>query len=213
MVFSPLLWFACSALILKAHLPTFCLSHRISSGANQMKAVVRTLIVLTIFLAGCKPPAVESLKIAEEAEKGGLWTVALENYESLVKNHPDDALAEKALFNIAAIQHNSLQNFQAAVEGYKRYVAKYPDSAKAPTALFLIGFLYNNELKNLDSARVYYQQFLAKYPGNEMAMSAQFELQNLGKSADELLPKPEPMAETAPQKPAAKKAAKPVKKN
>ncbi len=175
-----------------------------------MKTVVQTLIVLTFLITGCKPPAEDYIKKAEEAEKGGLWPVALENYQNLVKDHPDNVLAEKALFNIAAIQHNSLQNFQGAVDGYKQYLAKYPDSAKAPTALFLTGFLYNNELKNLDSARVYYQQFLTKYPGNEMAMSAQFELQNLGKSADELLPKP--IVETAPPK-STGKSLKPAKKN
>jgi len=178
-----------------------------------MKAIVRTLIILTVMISGCsKPPAEDYIKKAEEAEKGGLWSVALESYQNLVKDHPGSVLAEKALFNIAAIQHNSLQNFQEAVDGYKRYLEQYPDGPKAPTALFLAGFLYNNELKNLDSARVYYQQFLTKYPGHEMAMSAQFELQNLGKSADELLPKPEPVAETAPPK-SASKSAKPAKKN
>jgi len=178
-----------------------------------MKAVVRTLIVLTVMISGCsKPPAEEYIKKAEEAEKGGLWSVALENYQNLVKDHPGSVLAEKALFSIAALQHNSLQNFQAAVDGYKRYLEVYPEGAKAPVALFLTGFLYNNELKNLDSARVYYQHFLTKYPSNDMATSAQFELQNLGKSPDELLPKPEPVAETTPTK-SSKKTVKPSKKN
>lgn len=165
-----------------------------------MKSVVRLALVLTfVFISCSKPPAEEYMKKAEEAEKGGLWSVALEEYQKLVKDHPASALTETALFNIAAIQHNNLQNFQAAVEGYKLYLERYPDGKKAPTATFLVAFLYHNEMKNLDSAKTYYTLFLARYPQHEMAMSAQFELQNLGKSPDEILPKPA-VAETTPPK-------------
>ena len=165
-----------------------------------MKTASQALIILSLLVAGCsKPPAEEYMKKAEDAEKGGLWLVAIGQYQSLIKDHPASLLAEMALFNIAAIQHNNLQNFQAAVDGYKLFVEKYPDGKKAPTAIFLIGFLYHNELKNLDSAKVFYQRFLAKYPDNEMATSAQFEIQNLGKSPDEILPKPT-VAETVHSK-------------
>jgi TolA-binding protein len=177
-----------------------------------MKAVARAIVALAIVFAGCsKPPAEEYMKKAEEAEKAGLWSVALENYQNLVRDHPGSLLAENASFSIAAIQHNNLQNFQAAVDGYKLFLAKYPDGKKAPTVLFLIGFLYHNELKNLDSAKAFYERFLAKYPSHEMAMSAQFELQNLGKSPDEILPKPAVAETTAPK--SGGKASSKAKKN
>ena len=169
-----------------------------------MKTVSHAVVILAFLLAGCsKPPAEEYMKKAAEAEKGGLWAAALEQYQSLAKDHPSSVLTETALFNIAAIQHNNMQNFQAAIDGYKLFVERYPDGKKAPTAMFLIGFLYHNELKDLDSAKVFYQRFLSKYPDSEMATSAQFELQNLGKSPDEILPKPT-VAESAPSKPAMK---------
>jgi len=173
-----------------------------------MKAVVRTTIMFTIVLASCgKPSAEEYMKKAEEAEKGGLWSLALENYQNIVKDHPGSVSAEIAAFNIAAIQHNSLQNFQVAVDAYKLFLEQYLDARKAPTAMFLVGFLYHNELKNLDSAKVFYQRFLAKYPDNEMAISAQFELQNLGKSPDEILAKPA-VAETSTPKSEVKASSK-----
>jgi TolA-binding protein len=175
-----------------------------------MKTVGQAFVILSLLLAGCsKPPAEEYMKKADEAEKGGLWSVALEQYQNLVKDHPGSVLAETAVFNMAAIQQNNLQNFQAAVDGYKQFVETFPEAKKASTALFLVGFLYHNELKNLDSAKVFYEKFLAKYPDNEMATSAQFELQNLGKSPDEILPKPA-VAEAPPAKPS-KKATPPKK--
>ncbi|MBM2841076.1 MAG: hypothetical protein HW412_1604 [Bacteroidetes bacterium] len=177
-----------------------------------MKAVARTAILLVILVAGCgKPPVEEYMKKGEDAEKAGLWSVALENYQNLLKDHPGSVLAENATFNIAAIQQNNLQNFLAAVDGYRLFVEKYPEAKKAPTAMFLMGFLYHNELKNLDSAKACYERFLATYPAHEMAMSAQFELQNLGKSPDEILPKPS-VAETTPSK-SGGKASNKTKKN
>lgn len=157
-----------------------------------MKAVAKAALVITLLWAGCnKPPAEEYLKKAQEAEKIGLWSVAIENYRDLMNNHPESMLAESALFSIAAIEHNNLQDFKAAVDGYKLYMQKFPQGKKASVAMFLTAFLYNNELKNLDSAKVFYERFLSTYPNDEMAPSARFELNNLGKSPDEILPKPE----------------------
>jgi TolA-binding protein len=176
-----------------------------------MKPVICALVLATLVLGGCgKPPAEEYLKKAEEAEKAGLWSVALENYQSLVKDHPGSVLAENASFSIAAIQHNSMHDFQAAIEGYRKFVEQYPEAKKAPTAMFLMGFLYHNEMKNLDSARACYERFLVKFPGHEMAMSAQFELQNLGKSPDEILNQ-STLVETSKPKPESKTPSKPGK--
>ena len=78
-----------------------------------------------------------------------------------------------------------------------------------PAALFLIGFVYNNHLHNLDSARIAYEQFLTQYPSHEMASSAKFELDNLGKSPEELfrtqLAEGEKDTTAAKQKPSSRK--------
>lgn len=178
-----------------------------------MKAVANAVLVFALLCAGCgKPPAEEYVKKAEEAAKGGLWSAAIQDYQDLVKYHPESAEAENALFSIAAIEHNNLQNFQAAVDGYKLYMQRFPQGKKASVAMFLTGFLYNNELKNLDSAKVFYERFLSTYPKDEMAASAQFELNNLGKSPEDILPKPEVVAEKTPAKPAAKLVTKAKKK-
>ncbi len=116
------------------------------------------------------------------------------------------------VFSIAAIEHNNLQNFQAAVDGYRLYMQRFPQGKKASVAMFLTAFLYNNELKNLDSAKVFYERFLSTYPKDEMAASAQFELNNLGKSPEDILPKPEAVAEKTPAKPVAKLVKKATKK-
>ncbi len=68
-----------------------------------MKAVTNAILMLALLLAGCgKPPAEEYAKKAEEAAKGGLWSVAIQDYQDLVKYHPESAEAENA-----CVQHCS----------------------------------------------------------------------------------------------------------
>ena len=53
--------------------------------------------------------------------------------------------------------------------------------------MFFIGFIYNNNLQMYDSARIAYQNFIAKFPNHELAASAKFEIDNLGKTPDEII--------------------------
>jgi hypothetical protein len=53
----------------------------------------------------------------------------------------------------------------------------------------MIAFLYNNELHMIDSASVAYRRFLDAYPNHELASSASSELDNLGKTPEQILEK------------------------
>lgn len=70
---------------------------------------------------------------------------------------------------------------------YDQLIMDYPEHRRAAQALFLKGFTYDNDLGDYENARKYYEEFLAKYPNDDFASSAQFLLENLGKSDDELL--------------------------
>jgi TolA-binding protein len=74
-----------------------------------------------------------------------------------------------------------------ALELYEWLIRGYPDHKRSGQALFLRGFTYDNDLHDLEKARESYQTFLDKYPNDDFASSAQFLLENLGKSDDELL--------------------------
>jgi TolA-binding protein len=145
-------------------------------------------VVLLILIAGCnRHSAEEYFTKAEEANKAKRFPEALENYANVVNDFPKSELAERSQFIIATVRQNELQQYDKAIEEYKRYVGSYPNGKQAALAMFMIGYMYNNEFHNLDSARAAYQRFLATFPDNEMAMSAKFELDNLGKSPEELL--------------------------
>jgi len=111
---------------------------------------------------------------------------AIVQYEKLVRHYPGDSLAAPALFAIADVYKNNLEDIPAAVKVYKRVMKKYPATDRAANALFMIGYVYANEAKDLARAEKYYRRFLKEYPQHILAPSADWELRNLGKSLDEI---------------------------
>ncbi len=162
-----------------------------------MKFSVLFVLLVCVMLAGCgKPDPEEYVGKATVAINAKNFALAIEEYEKLINDHPRSVQAEQAMFTIAKIQSDELKDFPKAIESYKRYAEKYPDGKNAPLALFLTAYIYHNELNDLGNAKGSYEAFLAKYPNHEMAQSATFELQNLGKKPEDLLPA---IQESAPQ--------------
>jgi len=168
---------------------------------GMMRFFVVTWCCIT--LVGCsKPSAEESFSAAEKAQheaeasfdvsgafQDSLFNAAIELYERVVEDHPDNPLAELALFRKAELHNNGLRNFPDAIGTFRRYLAMYPNTPQAPVSLFMMGFLYANELRQLDSAAAVYRRFLASYPEHELSGSARAELDNLGKSPEEIIEK------------------------
>lgn len=163
---------------------------------------------ISILVLGCKPKPEDYVGKATMQLNQKNFALAIEEYEKLIKDHPASPQAEEGAFTIASLYHNELRDFPKAINAYESFAEKYPKSARAPTALFLVGFLCNDELKDLDRAKKAYEKFLALYPQHDMADDAQFELKNLGKSPEELLPPiqepPATVAKTPTSKPAKK---------
>jgi outer membrane protein assembly factor BamD (BamD/ComL family) len=169
-----------------------------------MKRFCAPGLALLFLLAGCSKPTPNEYYAKAEGEYKAakaaadtlrnrdamvkLFEPALESYTKVVQEYPNDPLAERALFMTATIRNNEMRDPEKAVETYKMYAEKYPDAKQAPIATFLVGYLYHNDLNMIDSAGTWYRRFLDRYPQHEMAVSAQFELNSLGKSPDELLP-------------------------
>lgn len=138
---------------------------------------------------------------ADRSQRATLFAPVIEQYRTVLKEFPDSSHASQALFRIAAIYNNDTEEYEKAIGAYREYVDRYPRGERHAVSMFLIGYIYHNQIGNLDSAAAAYQRFLQQYPDHEMAMSAQFELNTLGKSPDELLG---PEAPAAPGQPLAR---------
>jgi len=73
-----------------------------------------------------------------------------------------------------------------AIEDYRLFLKIFPQSDKIANVKFLIAFTYGNNLNDLDNAKKEYKEFLEQYPDSPLKISAEFELENIGKSIEEI---------------------------
>jgi outer membrane protein assembly factor BamD (BamD/ComL family) len=176
-----------------------------------MKNAVVLCAVLMVVITGCgKRSAADLFAIATESQQSAQHSIdslrgnadlprllepVLANYEKVFEEYPTSVEAEQALFKIGELYSGKLNQPEKAVAAFRRYSVAFPASSRAQTAMFMVGYIYNNTLGNTDSARAAYTRFLERFPNSELTTSAQYELNNLGKKPEELLPQeaaPEP---------------------
>ena len=121
-------------------------------------------------------PDTLSVKKAEEA------------VASFVKRFPEDSLSPAFLFQLALVFEKQRQ-YDSTIKTLDRIYSQYPRSKQASKAVFLEGFLYANVLNQLDNAKKMYQYYLDHYADvdSKMTNDVKMELQNLGKSPEEIL--------------------------
>jgi len=172
-----------------------------------MKRMLALCGAAALLISGCSKPTPGEYFARAEGEEAAAVLVAdtltdleqrkeafadaIGTYTELIEEYPSSDHAEAALFKLAAIYNNHTREFRKAAETFGRYIGQYPSGENAAVCQFMIGYIYNNELGMLDSAKVAYERFLSEYPDHEMAPSAQFELENLGRSPEELVPSTE----------------------
>src|SRR5687767_2926824 len=105
--------------------------------------------------------------------------------EAAVMAQPDIPAAPEYLHR-AAETARTLRDIPKAITLYDWIIERYPNHPRGATSLFLKAFTFDNDLKDFENARKYYEEFLKKYPENEFKESAEFLLENLGKSEEEL---------------------------
>lgn len=153
-----------------------------------MKLVLFSIAAITCIFMGCHKLTEEQLwQKVEESRGGGNFDSTIQVCQKILEQYPEGPKASAAMYMIAETYQDGKHDYHAAVNYYRAFVTKYPDLNSTPVAMFVIGFIYNNNLQMYDSARAAYQMFIARFPNHELAASAQFEVDNLGKTADEII--------------------------
>jgi TolA-binding protein len=146
-----------------------------ASRDDQSKAIEKLLTTANESLAHSKP---DSVAISS----------AIVSVEKFVKDFPKDTLSPAYLFELSLI-YQKQQKMDETIAALERVEKEYPESKQAAKSLFLEGFLYANVLNQLDKAKEKYQLYLDKYSAVDAKMTSdvQMELQNLGRSPEEIL--------------------------
>ena len=111
---------------------------------------------------------------------------SLENLDNLIKYYPEHALAPQAQYLMGDIYMNDLMDFQNAINSYGKVSENFVGTNRAVEAQFMVGYIYANILDDIEQAVSTYQTFLEKFPDHELAPSVKFELENMGKSINDI---------------------------
>jgi len=65
---------------------------------------------------------------AEKLKEAGKFFDAIQKYEKIIRKNPESPKVAEAIYNIARIYHQNLENFYEAKKNYKRVVNNYPNS-------------------------------------------------------------------------------------
>ncbi|MFZ1731344.1 MAG: tetratricopeptide repeat protein [Bacteroidota bacterium] len=146
------------------------------------------IISTTMLLIACSgQDASDLMKQADDLGSKGKTAEALALYEQIAKDFADTPEAPDAMIHCARIYINEQKDPVKAATTYELVAEKYPQSEYGHRALFAAAYTYANDIGNLERGREAYEKYLKQYPDSSMASTAKFELDNLGKSPEELL--------------------------
>jgi tetratricopeptide (TPR) repeat protein len=99
---------------------------------------------------------------------------------------PNDKQSQDLLYKAADNAYYT-QHYERALYLHEWFTSAYPDNEKAAQSLFMQAFITDNDLKDYTRASVLYQLFIERYPNDDFADDAQFLLDNLGKTPEEVI--------------------------
>ena len=125
-----------------------------------------------------------SNKEAKVDPKAGMMLVR--EYAHFYQENKEDSLATDMLFKAAEVSMGIGQG-NLAIKYFKLISKDHSDFHKAPEAMFLTGFCSENLINDTAQARFIYEKFIKNFPDHKLAQDAQFSIQNLGMSDEDLI--------------------------
>ena len=127
--------------------------------------------------------------VVDEAQ-GKIDTAKAHQYlawaESVYSLYPQDT-ANAKVWEKAGTVAKFMGRYELAMQFYQYMLDRYPQTGAAGMAAFLKAFTLDNDLQQEEAAKTAYQAFLAQYPNHDFADDAQFLLDNIGKSEEEMI--------------------------
>ncbi|MDH3650006.1 MAG: tetratricopeptide repeat protein [Saprospiraceae bacterium] len=151
-----------------------------------------SLFILALVLFGCQSsPDVES-QISDletqlsQAPNQEVLKNLLGLYEQAHRNSKESEQKLEYLWKTGETAR-ALRDYTKAESAFSEIYDKFPEADQASKALFMHAFMMDEDLKAFDKAKGLYESFLTKYPDSDFTDDAQFLLQHLGKTDEEML--------------------------
>jgi len=153
------------------------------------------LLFAVLFFSACNSKSERDLfNGAQNLVKQKRYSAAINKYDQIVHEFSKSKYAPESLFEMAKLYQglvvkniDSKESLRKAVNMYKKIFTEYPNSKRAESSIFMAAFILANELQDINAAKTAYNLYIQKYPNGELVKDAKIELQNLGKSPEEVL--------------------------
>ncbi len=152
------------------------------------------LFILALII-GCNSH--KDKEIFDSAEKNfnsKNYIKAIAEYEQVINEYASSDYAEKSLLKVGSMYQMLLvpnisreTSNTKAVQFYKKLFVDFPKSPDAPRAIFMAGFILANDLNKFEEAKSAYKTFLEKFPNDPLTPQVKVELENVGKTPEEIL--------------------------
>jgi TolA-binding protein len=110
----------------------------------------------------------------------------IDEYQKYFTEYKSDTLNINFLYN-KAVTEFSINKFSEAVSTIDTLLFNYSSKHLRAESMMFKAFIYENRLKQYQKAEKTYQNIIRYFPGTEYAKSAEINLNNLGKTDEELL--------------------------
>ncbi len=107
----------------------------------------------------------------------------LDNY---AKTNPKDSLSPGYLFEASQYSRN-LGDLKTALNYMEKIKTDYPNYKRLPDVIFYEGFMVENDMKDIHKAKEIYEDFLRRFPNHPFVENIKLNIQNLGKTPEEIL--------------------------
>lgn len=112
--------------------------------------------------------------------------ILMEAYATYAERFPNYEEAADRLFKAGELAMG-LNHSVEAIKYFDEVYNKFDQYEKRPYALFMKAFVLENQVHQYDQAEEIYKEFIQLYPNHEMADDAQYSIDNMGKSPEELI--------------------------
>lgn len=110
----------------------------------------------------------------------------IDEYQKYFTQYKSDTTNINFLYN-KAVTEFSINKFSEAVSTIDTLLFNYSSKHLRAESMMFKAFIYENRLKQYQKAEKTYQNIIRYFPGTEYAKSAEVNLNNLGKTDEELL--------------------------
>ncbi len=167
---------------MKLNLSIFLLSGcLILISCNQRKKEIEKLNVMQM-----EVDSIMSTAEVLNAEQKTQTTKLINAYLNYADKHDEDSLSAEYMFEAARLK-TRLPDYAGAIQIYNSIADKFPESHLAPKSLLAAAGIYDVTLEDYANAQIAYLKLKEKYPVQAQRYGVDMALNNLGKSAEEIL--------------------------